>query len=119
MLLLSSNEPRPCFYCIVHASYSRHTYKKPTLSASTRNTKLIAPVSRNIVRNYAPHLKTTTGEELDTTLLWGALQMLGKYLRKFRNRRQFVSQVRIAEMYSDPIINRVRCAFFYVYKGGR
>lgn len=74
--------------------------------------KLIASVSRNIVRNYAPHLKATTGEELDTTLQWSAQQMLGKYLRKFRNRRRFVSQTKIGEMYSDPIVNRVRCVLF-------
>ncbi len=43
------------------------------------------------------------------TLQWNAQQMLGKYLRKFRNRRQFVSTTKIGEMYSDPVINRVRC----------
>ena len=108
------------FYRIVHSSYSHHTYPYPSkkksklisLPASTRNTKLIAPVSRNIVRNYAPHLKATTGEELEATLQWGAQQMLGKYLRKFRNRRQFISHTKIGEMYSDPVVNRVRCVLW-------
>ncbi|KIM28040.1 hypothetical protein M408DRAFT_329694 [Serendipita vermifera MAFF 305830] len=64
---------------------------------------------KQIVANYSPHLKPSTsessaGQELQRTLEWSAREMLCKYLRKFRTRRQYVGE--LGGMYTDEAVNR-------------
>jgi hypothetical protein len=71
----------------------------------------LTTVSRSLVANYSPHLKPSTaesavGQELQKTLEWSAREMLAKYLRKFRTRRQFVGE-QMGGMYTDEMVNRV------------
>lgn len=75
-------------------------------------------VSINLVANYSPHLKpntktSTAGIELKTTLEWAAREMLVKYLRKFRTRRQFISDSKFDRVYSDQDVNMVMNFMYY------
>jgi hypothetical protein len=68
----------------------------------------LTTVSRSLVANYSPHLtaESAAGQELQKTLEWSAREMLAKYLRKFRTRRQFVGE-QMGGMYTDEMVNCV------------
>jgi hypothetical protein len=90
---------------------SIHARPAPTLD-TLRACPELTTVSRSLVTNYYPHLEPSTagsaaGQELQLTLEWSAREMLAKYLRKFRTRRQFVEE-QMGGMYTDEIVNCVR-----------